>query len=215
MHHQWIAETTKDASGCYNAKAWGTPMSKRTLHYSVVQFRVNPADEACGVEHLGFILGLTTDRYRAVSLAFRTALNPELMKRLDPLSREILEHRVDILKAEIEHVFSSEASLQDVLRAVSEANQWSLYVSQPHVTELAGEAVASSARLAEDYRLEFFNERQWLPVTPLHQVSRIHSFDFGNVVSYQPDRDDGRSSVHEMVPPPWMLDPKAWPLLVN
>lgn len=190
---------------------------KRTLYYSLVQFRVNPANEACGVEHLGFVLGFTTDRYRAVSLAIRGALNPEFMNELDPLSREILENRADIIKAEIERACSSQASPEHVLRAVSDANQWSLYVTQPQVTEMTGEVpdAASVARVAEEYVLELFREKHWLPVIPSYQEPQVRSYEFTDALSYQPDCNEETTLGHGIIPPPWMLEPKTWVLPVT
>jgi len=134
--------------------------AKRKVHYSVVQFRRQPNADGAGAVNLGFIIGFETKQCAAVGLAVRASLDEKMLAELDPLSREVLENRLDVLVAEVDAALNGHHKPKDVLRALAAQNPWTLCVTPPQEAEVSVAADfdnASVQKVAEDYVLRLYS----------------------------------------------------------
>lgn len=122
---------------------------QRTAHFSIVELRNNPARPEAGGKSLGLVLEFATDEYWVVAIAMLATIREEDMLRMDPLSREIVENRVKILKSEVRSVLPKIGQPGDVLRSLAAANPWSLHVTSPRDIQITDKATIENRSIEQ------------------------------------------------------------------
>ncbi len=172
------------------------------MFYSLVQFRVDPAESQSEGKTLGFLIGFSTPRYQAVGLIMRATLEREFLDSLDDLSREVVEHRAMLVKDEISEAMELAARPEEILRVLAQRNYLSLYVTPPKSLKVNVSAAADvpAAKLAEDYSLTVYHK----VVEKLPAQNRVRNIAFKDTVDLRVQR--------VVITPPWMLPPELWML---
>ena len=132
-------------------------MSKREIHFSLIEFRPDPSDSKRGVEWLGIALEFTTPSHWIVGLAMRAILDSDLSK-LDPMSRELLEKRSDVMEAEIKQILPRASQTGDVLRLLAANNRWSVHVTEPRTREIKDDSAAKDHSIELEFDKEIDGE---------------------------------------------------------
>lgn len=183
----------------------------RTLHYSVVYFRTDPAEVAPDPRlRLGIILGFSTKTYSVVGMAVRATLDEAVLENLDPLSRELLEEREEVIRGEIKAVLDKAHRPEDVLALVAERNHWSLHVSHPksvQIDESTADAV-SIDKIADDYVFDLWG-RVFRPEARAAKFVRTESH---RVLTSEEARHLPSTADENAMPPPWMLSTQVFKL---
>jgi len=176
--------------------------AKHKICYSVVQFRREPNADGRGAVCLGFIIGFETKQFAAVGLAVRASLDERMLAGLDPLSREMLENRQDVLVAEVDAALNGHRKPKDVLRALAAQNPWTLSVTPPKEAELDVAPdldKASVQKVAEDYVLRLYS-RSLLQTQPVEPT-------LGALAPRRASQGHGLDLEIPSLPAPWMIPP--------
>lgn len=132
---------------------------KQRVYHSRVLFLRDPATPEDAPVDLGVLVGFTVEHRHTVGLLMTAAVSKTLLASLDPLSREVLENRVSIMRGEILDVLDEADKPEGVLRLVAERNFLSLHVTAPSsmMVDMPGDPqTATAQKLAEDYSLFMF-----------------------------------------------------------
>jgi hypothetical protein len=180
------------------------------LYFSNIEFRLR-LDEFTQSMHLGWLLEFTTPSYWVVGLVLRAVLDPVALRRLDPLSRELLENRANLFEADIDQALRTALSPGDVLNALSRANPWSVHITEPSVISIARSNAGTSTSIEQ--ALEQY-------------ILKVYQKALAAEKSVQPRRRTSgriRHAAGVLAPPtspiatpaPWMLPNRHWarPLL--
>jgi hypothetical protein len=187
-------------------------MSKnREVHFSLIEFRPDPSDSKRDVEWLGVALEFTTPSYWIVGLAMRATLDSDTLSKLDPMSRELLEKRSDVMEAEIKQILPRASRTGDVLRLLAHNNQWSVHVSEPQTMEIKDDGATKDHSIEQ--MLEEYIFKLWS--TPAQRPKASHK----PKTSQKPKATEVKMSTAENVHPTklpldvlpgWMLPPQYW-----
>ena len=181
---------------------------KNALRYALLEYRTNPGRPEQGSFPIGIALEFTTAEYWVVALVLRANLDPVDLSSTDALTRELLENRAEILKAEVTQVIERAQSPGDVLRILADENPWSIHVSSPMETRLPSKD--RQADLSVEKLLDHFIAMAWkralagavnAPVRTQMSTALDHGADVGGGIAVE---------MPIQIPSLWMLPPASW-----
>jgi hypothetical protein len=171
--------------------------------FSRIDYRPNPIDPVKDVVNLGFLLEFTTSEYWAVATLIVAALDDSALVAADKLSRELLEHRKEVIENEVRRVLPRARKPGEVLRLLAGSNPWSIHISAPGVLEqLPASATrdASVEKVAEKYAVCLFT-------TSVSARGKRRKQTVRRKETVQPAITTPVPVVPVDVPPPWILPP--------
>ena len=145
-----------------------TKVSKVWL--SQVQYRPDPAEGQKGVIPLGLLIEFNTPKYWAVGCMVRAGLDQAKLAGLDELTRNILEHRGDVIARELEQVLPKAKKPGDALTLLSANNRWSIYVSRPQTLDVPA-SVFRAEKTPDQIMIQFIGYIRRLQQEPAGKAS--------------------------------------------
>lgn len=168
---------------------------------SKVEFRPAVVDELHPRFDLGVLLEFVVESRWVVAFASNAALPDKYLRSLDPLSRGIVDGRVQVVSAEISRILPGAEKVGDVLVELARMNPWAVHVSNPlHVDiPLQQPEVKSAEKVAEDMLIVLYQRQR----SPLVSVSaQAQGYDI-----YSSSDNAAFLDFGEM--PAWMCDVKT------
>jgi hypothetical protein len=127
---------------------------KTAVHFAPVTFR---PERPCSVPEtlLGLVLEFVVDGTWAVAYAGRAVITQEELQSIDLLSRQLIEGRSGVMKAEVERALVNAVSPGDVVRALAVSNPLSIHVGLPQRKEvpIPTDQARSTEQFAEHFAL--------------------------------------------------------------
>jgi len=115
-------------------------MKGPNIYFSSIEYRPNPLTSE-GSMPLGLLLEFMLPQYWVVGLGVRAALPLEAIGLLDPMSRELIENRADLIVNDVDDALQKAMRPGDVLSLLSKNNPWSIHVTEPRTLVVEPQAV--------------------------------------------------------------------------
>ena len=182
-------------------------MKNKSFQYSIIEYRRDPTEPADAVL-LGLAVEFTTEEYWVVALGMRAAIEPEVLKSMEPLTKELLQRPSDLFGNEIDHALTGARRAGDVLRRLAANNVWSIHVGPPKVIELP-ETLPERDRSVESLVDKLLFHVYWTELEA-EKLAGAHLVGRGEPAHrvFQPVVSGGEYLPPE-APPVWMI-PKVW-----
>jgi hypothetical protein len=176
-------------------------MTDSRTWFSHVVFR--PVADGDNAISLGFLVELATPGVWAIAAVMRGTLAEEQTSGLDDISRTLIEHRVDVVRKEMDHILDTAKKPGDALALLAAVNPWSFQITAPQAVKIDKAAPKPSAdsidKLLQGY-VSWMHAKMWLPdVQAKERRPRV------TVATPRP-----AMKIHTLparMPEPWMLPP--------
>jgi hypothetical protein len=213
MYTRRTLPATRRSPCCPSLSDRSYPMSKAPkkveLMFSAIQYRPTLSDTGAKPISLGVLLEFAVNDIWVVGLAMRHAVDKAATEALDPLSRELIDARMEIIKGEVDDALNAARRPGDVLRILSDRNGWSFSVARPQPLSIPtreSATVPTIEKLAEQYVLMEYR-RALLP-TSLILPARATKGARRAAAQGQPVHTVPETPPE--VPLPWMLPTVYW-----
>jgi hypothetical protein len=177
--------------------------ARNTTWFSEVAFQADPADAKHGLINLGFLLEFTTSNYWVVGSVMRGTLADEQLTGLDELSRSLIEHRVDVIKREMDRVLPAAKEPGSALALLAAANPWSFKVTPPRRVHVPSTVQVGGIEKVLDGYVSSLYVTEWLPSVQAQETPATRAAAPRRAIGARP------VSIPLDLPKPWMLPPTA------
>ena len=104
---------------------------QQPVDYALVEFRPNPARPTEGRLLLAIVFACKMGQLSVLGSRWRVGIPNIEIEKLDPLARELFEHRKSTLKAELDSAMQDAREPAQVLARLAANNPWSFHIGKP------------------------------------------------------------------------------------
>jgi hypothetical protein len=174
-----------------------TPPRKPNVTFSAVQYRADLSGQRIKPINLGVLMEFVAENIWTVGMAMLHTVDAAAVQDLDPISRELIEGRVNVIRSEMSAALKAARRPGDVLRLLAEHNPWAFHIMQPETVVLPVNKLdaVTVEKFAEKYVLEAYARK--LHPEPVIVGRRLASLRARQATT--------AAMVPAEAPPAWML----------